>query len=386
MQLSPREALELEEIAKSLALDRLKLSLAQEQELIKLRSKIDRVRHQINHLASKHRGCKSWLRGGRTVLLTVLVFTTITLTATGVMMDEDPFEILQRFGLATAKNSLPEKPRTLDDVYKQSWMAFLEGEHERASHGAYSILAENEIPAHLEGNCHYLLGAIQSHTGQFQKAIGRFLEAYDAFSVDQDDPNQFLIAVEIANSLVALNRYRETEAWLDTAWNHFQRDQIAKKTIHDLGQYYLVRLDLAVAREENTEALVFAKSRMEEATKTGNRALLPYALQQVGFWYAANGCTEMAAYYTDLANGAVLSTGDDRPLAFNIVNSLLIQRSLGYSVKPASVAAIRAWAKKRKDHRLEYVLDLAQTITIKATGFDCDSEPYTSDEKYLLSH
>jgi len=234
---------------------------------------------------------------------------------------------------------------------------------------------EQKVPSYLRGDCYYLLGAIDVKRGQHQKALGHFLEAYEGYEADQAHARLFLVGVEIANAFAAMGLDESAESWLATAFEHYRNDQDGDKKVAELGQYYLVKMDIAAARGDYEEALNFARESLKENEASENQAMLPYTLQQVGFWYGVNGCAELAAYHTDLASAAALGMGDERPTLFILVNRLLLQRITGNQVNSRLAAAVRAWAKEREDSRLEYALDQALSITLQENGFDCSSNP-----------
>ena len=386
---SGEESLELEEKGKALLLAHLKERSGREAVMNQRRHRIGKLAREIDHWVGKC-GLTQAVRSSGTqagapptarprslsckgMVLAILTTVGLAISAAGVVMVQDPFELLRRYGLATAKQALPAVPQTAEEIYNQSWLAYLEGKHDLAAHGIYTLLAEDSVPNYLQGDSYYLLGLIDTQKGQYQQGVGHYLQAYETYLLDTASARLYIVGIEIANSYVALDSYEHAETWLVSAFDHYQNDRAAGKKVQDIWQYYLVKLEIAAARENYGEALIYAMAGLEETVNTKNRAMFPYAYSQVGFWYGVNGCPELAAYYTDLANGAYLGTGDDRPLVFNMINSLLLQRQWGYSIKPRSVTAIRSWAQEREDQKVENVLNLALSIPITTTGYDCEA-------------
>jgi len=183
------------------------------------------------------------------------------------------------------------------------------------------------------------------------------------------------VALEIANAYVSLNDYESTENWMGIALDHYRTDQSSERKIADLGQYYLVKLEISAGNGDYVAALRFAKARLEQALENGDRANLSYANGMLGFWYIVNGCPAEGLRYTDRASEAAQGLGDDRPGVFVLVNRVLFQRRFGDDVEPQTIAYIRDWAKMKDDSRLEEFLNLALRIKIEDYENDCDTGP-----------
>ena len=306
-------------------------------------------------------------RGARLVL--VLALAGLVATAGGVALVLNPFDVLRTHGPVAAKRVLGEgEPRTLEARYQHSWLAYLDGEHERAARGAYAILAEDEITPHMRGNCFYLLGLIHTKAGKYQVALGHYEGALESYRAIQAHANLYYVAVETANANAALTRYDAADRWLAEAWQHYQADRSHDRKIVDLGQYYLVRGDLAAARGDYLAALEAARASLTEAEQSGDRAMLPYALVLVGFWYDVNGCRELGTHFTEMASVSAAAIGDERALVFCLVNNILQAPD-----DHQTVAYIRTWADLKNDAKLIQSLDLALTITIEEHSDICET-------------
>ena len=311
----------------------------------------------------------------RKMLLAVTIFGLVGLVATGsaAMMGLNPLDILFHQGSRAATDALPAQPQTPEERYQKSWLAYVEGDHNQAMFGVYAILADKSISQKLRGDCFYLLGTLHGKAGNYRGALGRYFEAYDIYAGIDAQANLYTVAVEIGNCHAALEDAIQAEDWLESALNHYNADQADGRKISNLGQYYLVKLDLAIQRENYRAALDFAKSRLEQAVQSGHKGKLPSALRLVGFWYAVNGCTELGLVYTDRATQAAGETGHERQVRFNFVNRVLLQRCLGFRVDPHNVSYIRDWAKMKGDSRLEQDLELALRIPIEEYRNDCEA-------------
>jgi hypothetical protein len=79
----------------------------------------------------------------------------------------------------------------------------------------------------------------------------------------------------------------------------------------------------------------------------------------------ANGCTRAGRRYIDQAALIAANLKDERRQIWNLVNRLLIQRSLNGHANTSTLEGIRLWAVKRGDTNLEEHLDFALGINIK---------------------
>jgi len=179
--------------------------------------------------------------------------------------------------------------------------------------------------------------------------------------------------VELAFCFASVKEIVSAEEWLDAALQHFGEDQKGKKFIADMGQYYMVKMEIAVMNQDYRESLTWAKERLGQAKKSGHKGKLASALRLVGFWYTVNGCVEQGLAFTDQAALVGDGLGDERQNKFYLINRVLLQRCLGYLVSSTNVGYIRDWARMKGDSRLEKTLDLALRIPIEEYQNDCET-------------
>jgi len=407
LDLSPEEEILYDRICKNLSLERRREQVALATEMNGHQKEIERMNREIAGLerelgelgvdpeitppewnealaamlretipASGQPAKPGFLRRKATLWAVALVgIFGLVATASSSMLGLSPFEILFHFGPRAAKESLSKAPETPAELYHKSWMAYVDGDKDAAFLGIYSILADKNASLKMRADCFYLLGTIHGEGGDYHGAISKYFSAYDLYSEIQYSGSLYLVAVEIANACVALQEFSHAEDWLDVALEHFNADQAGEKKISNLGQFYLVKLELAVVNENFQDALAFAVARLQEAEASNHKAKLASALRIVGFWYGVNGCTARALDFTDRAAGLANEIGDERQVKFILVNRILFQRCLGYQVNPQNVTYIRDWARMRGDSRLEHTLDLALRIKIEEYGNDCETVP-----------
>ena len=382
LKMAPTERRSGQNLLKKLQLKDLRIQMAEETACSEqcrvnqdLDTEIAAIKDELSKCAkikrklARHQAQKARLRPKGLRLVVLLTLAGLVATAGGVVMVLHPFDVLRSHGPAAARKALgDEASHTPEGRYQHCWLAFLEGDLEQASRGVYAILAEDDVSSYLRANCFYLLASIQSKTGHYQIAVGYYGEAYEHYGLNRDQANMFNSAVELANAHVELGQHTQADHWLGQARRHFQADRSGAETIVDLGQFHLVRADLAAAKGDYPTALASALARLVQAEQTGDQAKRPYALGLVGFWYTVNGCPDQGAHYTKVGSEAARALGDERALVFCLVNTVLVARD-----EHQTIAYIRSWADLREDARLAKTLDLALKIPLRKDNDACES-------------
>jgi len=323
----------------------------------KERARLEKLR---NKLLIKQRAGRipAWPKRTR-VWMAVAVFAAVAGAAPPV---RDVMGIMLNEGVAAARElAYSVSPRTPEALFQQAWLDYRSGEYESAAKKAHEILSEDHLSDHLKANGLYLLGSVDWETGSSVAALPNFRKAYLLYESGGDVSNMYQTTIAMVRADLALGDLDAAGENLQTALTIYDAD--GGKHIPHLGEYHAVGTRLAAARHDWQTALAHAKRRNAIYQREPLQLdMVAAAKSELGFWFAANGCSEQAQRLTVEAGRIIFRLHDETRHVYNELNWLLIYRLQGFRSDSGAVGSIKEWAKIRGDTRVEELLDLALSL------------------------
>ncbi len=273
-------------------------------------------------------------------------------TGVRVFLEQGP-----RAGLAYFRSA--ERAKTMEPrvVFGQAWATYAMGDYSEAERQAIQLIRDRRTPKPVLGNGFFLLGKVQTRTGQFEEGHENLEKAFMIYEQLGKYGNLFKTSCALAEISIALGNADGADHYLEQAlrFNDFANA--------NLGGYYHLEAELAFLRGEYQHGLEFSYLS-HEAYATANMANnMADALIDIGFYLVLTGRSDEGFETSMAAQELIHKTGDQDKHYYNLVNFIMIRRCEGKSIE-GMVGGLRKHNELSGNWKLRRLLEFALT-------FDC---------------